>query len=88
MGDKGARGDGGSPDSIIEAVDKFYDLDGLRFCAGEGDGLAEFIAGEIGSVNDPSKDRSWNIDEAIRAMESAKRQIDNVISGLIAAKGG
>jgi hypothetical protein len=48
-----------------------------------GDGLARFIAGEIGETFDPELNDKDQITEAIRVMETARRQLSVVVSGLL-----
>ena len=63
-------------DSIVRA----YDLDPA---GNHGDGLARFIAGEIRETFDPELNDKDQIIKAIRVMETARRQLNGVVSALL-----
>ena len=47
-----------------------------------GDGLAAFIATEIGETYEKERPDSWQIDIAIEALQSAQRELQLVIDAL------
>jgi hypothetical protein len=66
------------PDGFLA---EYYDSDG-NIVDGQGDTLAEFIVKELKDTFDPDASDEDQIREAIRAMETAKRDICAVLAGL------
>lgn len=57
-----------------------------RPCSGAGDGLAEFIVREIADTYDESASDHDQIEEAIRVMQRARFELQNIIEALQSAR--
>lgn len=69
----------GYPDNYLE---RYFDQKTGKAKSGPGDGLAEFILRELVETFDATADKDDQIEEAIRLMENAIRDIRGVINAL------
>lgn len=73
---------------LITAADEAYDMDGLVWQyydapeGNHGDTLAKFIAVELNDTYDPGATGQEQLREAIRAMTSARDQLQAVVDAL------
>lgn len=65
-------------------TDAFWDYKNERIdCDGTGDTLAEFIVREIYETFEPANSTDDQLEEAIRVMQCARNQLNDVVSGLV-----
>ncbi len=81
---------------LMKVVSEAYDLDGtVAQCIDDetgmpldrdkrnvGDTLAEFVACEIAETFDPTAEDAYQLDEAHNRMDSARRQLEQVLTAL------
>ena len=64
-------------------LENYFDPKTGEFVQGKGDTLAEFIVVELQETFDPKASDEAQINEALRAMDMARRDIDSVMQSLI-----
>lgn len=65
-----------------ENLDMYYFEDGSFDPYGHGDGLAMFIVRELSDTFDTNLTKSEKLEEAIRMMQNAIRDLENVVEAL------